>query len=170
GHLQQRSHLLCPLPPRASSRRAARERLCGIVLCLPGPIALQTISIPSIARRNPFTRAPDADARRAGSSIGMSWPRRIPLTGGWPAQLRLRPSVRLLAAQIGRLDDLRVAPDGVLLPEVEVVVGDLLEGRVFGSLVPNHLEPRLLEGGQVLVAPALDLHLVHLAHLGHDAE
>src|SRR5262245_14400756 len=44
-------------------------------------------------------------------------PGQIPLGGGWPC-------VRLLAAQIGRLDDLRVAPDGVPLAEVEVVVGD----------------------------------------------
>src|SRR5262245_17735686 len=70
-----------------------------------------------------------------------------PLTGGWPAQPQAAPGVRLLAAQIGRLDHLRVAPDGVLLTEVEVVVGDFLERLVLGRLVPDHLEPRLLEGG-----------------------
>src|SRR5262245_1303624 len=70
-----------------------------------------------------------------------------PLTGGWRAQPQAAPGVRLLAAQIGRLDHLRVAPDGVLLAEVEVVVGDFLERLVLGRLVPDHLEPRLLEGG-----------------------
>src|SRR4029453_10396066 len=49
------------------------------------------------------------------------------------------PGVRLLAAQIGRLDDLRVAPDGVLLAEVEVVVGHLLGGPVLGQARPEHL-------------------------------
>src|SRR5215813_5813013 len=68
-------------------------------------------------------------------------------TGGWPAQPQATTGVRLLAAQIGRLDHLRVAPDGVLLTEVEVVVGDFLERLVLGRLVPDHLEPRLLEGG-----------------------
>src|SRR5215831_7990100 len=72
----------------------------------------------------------------------------IPLAGGWRAQPQAAPGVvRLLAAQIGRLDHLRVAPDGVLLAEVEVVVGDFLERLVLGRLVPDHLEPRLLEGG-----------------------
>src|SRR5262245_29140088 len=80
-------------------------------------------------------------------------PGQIPLGGGWRAQPQAAPCVRLLAAQISRLDDLRVAPDGVLLAEVEVVVGHFLEGRVLGRLVLDHLEPRLLEGGQVLVAP-----------------
>src|SRR5262249_23584809 len=137
---------------------------------LPRPLALRTKSSPSIARTIPLSRAPDADARRGGSSIGASWSGRIPLIAvGW-TQPRAAPGIRLLAAQIGRLDDLRVAPDGVLLAEGEVVVGDFFEGLVLGRLVSEHLEPRLLEGGEVLVAPALDLHFVLVAHLGHDVE
>src|SRR5262245_58275132 len=47
---------------------------------------------------------------------------------------------------------------------VEVVIGHLLEDWVLGRLLLEHLEPSLLECRQVLVAPALDLHLVLVAH------
>ena len=87
-----------------------------------------------------------------------------------PAQQRAAPASAHLLVEVGRLHQLRFAPDGVLLAEVEVVVGDLLEGRVLCRLFLEHVEPRLLEGGQVLVTPALDLNLVLVAHLGHDAE
>src|SRR5262245_38828909 len=66
------------------------------------------------------------------------------------AQGRAGTAVLLLlrrrGGQVARLQRLRVAPDCVLLAESEVVIGDLLEGRVLGRLVPDHLEPRLLEG------------------------
>src|SRR5262245_61125028 len=116
-----------------------------MVHCLPGRLPCGPRPRRASRAVTPSPRAPDADARRrAAASVSRTG--RIPLTGVWPAQPQAAPSVRLLAAQIGRLDDLRVAPDGVLLAEVEVVVGDLLEGRVLGRLVPDHLEPRLLEG------------------------
>src|SRR5262249_39048572 len=143
---QQRSHLACPLPPRASPRRAAEARLCGMVCWLPGPVAPRTTSSPNIARCNPFPpRARSGCAARGQQRRYLLG--QIPLAGGWRAQPQAAPGVRLLAAQIGRLDHLRVAPDGVLLAEVEVVVGDFLERLVLGRLVPDHLEPRLLEGG-----------------------
>src|SRR5262249_51089765 len=112
----------------SSGRRKASESFNN-ALIVSAPVTLRIKSSLSIARRNPpLPHGPEADARRAGRSIGGSWRGRIPLTGGWPAQPEAAPGVRLLAAQIGRLDDLCVAPDGVLLAEGEVVVGDFFEG------------------------------------------
>src|SRR5262245_54430222 len=83
-----------------------------------------------------------------------------------PARVRTAPtSVLALLVEVSRLHHLGVAPDRVLLAVVEIMVGDLLEQRVLRRFLLDHLEPRLLEGGEVLVAPALDLHLVLVAHL-----
>src|SRR5262249_34284187 len=112
--------LLAPLPGRPAGHVLTKHR------------ALQ--SIPPRANRGCAARG-----QQRRYLLGQ-----IPLAGGWRAQPQAAPGVRLLAAQIGRLDHLRVAPDGVLLAEVEVVVGDFLERLVLGRLVPDHLEPRLL--------------------------
>src|SRR5262245_59446994 len=105
-------------------------RLRGIIRCLPGPVVLRTMSSRSIARHNPFTprqmrmrgaRAAASVSSDGGESRSPAVSRRSP---------QAAPGVRLLAAQIGRLDGLRVAPDGVLLAEVEVVARDFLEGLV----------------------------------------
>src|SRR5262245_27870686 len=111
------------------------------------------MSSPGVARRNPFTPPPRCGCEARWQQRRHLVTRANPAHRRWAGAAPAAPSVRLLAVLIGRLDDLRVPPDGVLLAEVEVVVGDLLEGRVLGRLVPEHLEPRLLEGGQVLVAP-----------------
>src|SRR5262245_15635125 len=92
------------------------------------------------------------------------------LAAAWAGAAPSCAGARSLFAEVGGLQRLRFAPDGVLLAEVEVVVGDLLECRVLCRLCLEYVEPRLLEGGQVLVTPALDLNLVLVAHLGHGLE
>src|SRR5262245_48465620 len=118
----------------------------------------ETSAIRSSRRRKPSDTFSKAFMAEAGARTGAARGR-----AGAAVLLRLRRR----CGDVGRLQLLRVAPDGVLLAESDVVVGDLLEGRILGRLVLDHFEPGLLEGGERLVVPALDLHLVLVAHLGH---
>src|SRR5262245_30352059 len=64
----------------------------------------------------------------------------------------------------------RVAPDRVVGAELRIGLPDLLELRVRGRLLRDHLVPGLLQGGHDLGRPHPDLHAVLVLHLAHRLE
>src|ERR687892_1354136 len=134
-----------------------------------GDSPARSANTPPITRRTaisatslPFNRVRLAKASMALPDLG-PWPMTcLGEAGAWPPLVakHTRPAHdrrcfrRRSFAQIGALQELRVAPGLVHLAERQVAVGHLLEQRVLGRLLLEDLEPGFLERGQLLVGPA----------------
>ena len=143
--LQQRVHRVRPSPPRTS---AAATGISPRPLPRPErPAASPTLPMARSARARRRMKSGRANCRQKHCCDCTSRPERDRCRRRGRRSTAAAPAVTLLAG-VGRLHRLRLAPDRVLLAEVEVVIGDLLEQRILGRLLREHLEPCLLESGE----------------------